>query len=111
MPECPNHVRHGYTLGDTDNQTDPAVCGLHYGIPRKRRRDKYHRRVGAFVFHGLVHGIEDGTSQMRLPSLAWRYPRHDAGAKGNHLLHVEAAFSSRGPLYRQTGVAINQYAH
>ena len=44
------------------------VGRFHDRVRRKRRRHKNHGRIGAGFLHGLRHGIEHRTIQMRLPA-------------------------------------------
>ena len=68
------------------------------------RRHVDHRGVGAGRPHRLGHGVEDRHLALeRLPALARRHARHDAGAVLEHLARVERAVAAGDALHHAAG--------
>ena len=89
------HVVRGNALGDADDRADARVRRLVDRVRGERRRHEHHRRVGAGLGHGLVHGVEDRDALDLLALLARGDAGDQVGAVVLVALAVELALPAR----------------
>ena len=93
-----DHVVLRHALGDRYYEPDLIFYGVQDRRLAERRRDVNDRRVGLHLGDGLLDGVEDGQSEMCLPSFLRRDAADHVGPIGDGLLGVEGAGLAREAL-------------
>ena len=89
-----HHVERRDAFGDADDEREAGVGGFHDRVGGKRRRHEDHRRVGAGLLHGVLHGVENRPAFVRRAALARRHAADDGRAVGGRLLGVEGPLAA-----------------
>lgn len=85
-----DHVLLGDSLGNSDNQRNLSLNGLHDSTSSHRGRDVDDRGVGLKILGGISNGVEDGKAQMGLATLLGRDTSNHVGTILDGLLGVES---------------------
>jgi hypothetical protein len=76
-----NHIQGRDALGNANNELDPGIGSLQYGISRKRSGNEDNTRIGAGLSYSALYGIEHGNTIQIGPSLIW-------SNTGNHICPI-----------------------